>query len=225
MKTKNQNKIIIAVILGLFLIFSFPVNSYALEINREGVIGLVNKERSERGLNTLVSNQRLQVAAQWKANDMIEKDYWEHFHNGKSPWVWMKEAGYEYIDAGENLAIDFSELEPMHQAWMNSPTHRDNIINSKYKEVGIGIASGDFEGHQTIVVVQMFGNPSFPQTTVIESNFAPITVQADEIMPASKESEKSFLQKIISNYKSNFKHGFVYLSSILLQNNSASADS
>jgi len=225
MKTKNQNKIIIAVILGLFLIFSFPVNSYALEINREGVIGLVNKERSERGLNTLVSNQRLQVAAQWKANDMIEKDYWEHFHNGKSPWVWMKEAGYEYIDAGENLAIDFSELEPMHQAWMNSPTHRDNIINSKYKEVGIGIASGDFEGHQTIVVVQMFGNPSFSQTTVIESNFAPITVQADEIMPASKESEKSFLQKIISNYKSNFKHGFVYLSSILLQNNSASADS
>jgi len=224
MKTKNQNKIIIAVILGLFLIFSFPVNSYALEINREGVIGLVNKERSERGLNTLVSNQRLQVAAQWKANDMIEKDYWEHFHNGKSPWVWMKEAGYEYIDAGENLAIDFSELEPMHQAWMNSPTHRDNIINSKYKEVGIGIASGDFEGHQTIVVVQMFGNPSFPQTTVIESNFAPITVQADEIMPASKESEKSFFQKIISNYKSNFKHGFVYLSSILLQNNSASAD-
>ena len=225
MKTKNQNKIIIAVILGLFLIFSFPVNSYALEINREGVIGLVNKERSERGLNTLVSNQRLQVAAQWKANDMIEKDYWEHFHNGKSPWVWMKEAGYEYIDAGENLAIDFSELEPMHQAWMNSPTHRDNIINSKYKEVGIGIASGDFEGHQTIVVVQMFGNPSFSQTTVIESNFAPITVQADEIMPASKESEKSFFQKIISNYKSNFKHGFVYLSSILLQNNSASADS
>ena len=224
MKTKNQNKIIIAVILGLFLIFSFPVNSYALEINREGVIGLVNKERSERGLNTLVSNQRLQVAAQWKANDMIEKDYWEHFHNGKSPWVWMKEAGYEYIDAGENLAIDFSELEPMHQAWMNSPTHRDNIINSKYKEVGIGIASGDFEGHQTIVVVQMFGNPSFSQTTVIESNFAPITVQADEIMPASKESEKSFFQKIISNYKSNFKHGFVYLSSILLQNNSASAD-
>lgn len=233
MKQKYQNKkIILGIVLILFLTFSFPLNSYASEISREGVIFLINKERVERGLNTLTINSRLQTAAQWKADDMIEKDYWEHFHNGKSPWAWMKEAGYDYLDAGENLAIDFSELEPMHSAWMDSPTHRDNIINSKYKEAGIGIVSGDFEGHQTIVVVQMFGNPvseiisqetPVPRAEIVEPASSQFTAQADEIMPTS-ETKENFWQKIISNYKNNFKRGLNYLSYIFLQNNSASAE-
>jgi len=232
-KTKIKKGISVG-ILGLFLILSFPINSYASEINREGVITLINKERAERGLNTLSLNNRLQTAAQWKADDMIEKDYWEHFHQGKSPWQWMKEAGYDYLDAGENLAIDFNELEPMHQAWMNSLTHRDNIINSKYQEVGIGIAAGDFEGHETIIVVQMFGNPVAPQTAGEESSSTPsanitqpiqkqFLAQADSAVP-NVELKENFWQKIISNYKSNFKRGLAYLSSIFLQNNSASAN-
>ncbi len=215
---------IIIIIVGLLLIFSSPPNTYASSINKDGVVGLVNQERIERGLNSLTVNDRLQTAAQWKAEDMIEKDYWEHFHNGKSPWAWMNEAGYDYMDAGENLAIDFSELELVHQAWMNSPTHKENIINPKYKEIGIGIASGDFEGHETIVVVQMFGNPSI--TEVSKEEPRQFTAQAEEKVQVSAVSEvkKNFWQKIISNYKNNFKRGLAYLSAILLQNNSASAN-
>ena len=223
MKQNYPNKIVISIVLGLFLIVSFPLNTSASSINKDGVAGLVNQERVERGLNSLTVNDRLQTAAQWKAEDMIEKDYWEHFHNGKSPWEWMKEAGYDYLDAGENLAIDFSELELVHQAWMNSPTHRENIINYKYKEIGIGIASGDFEGHETIVVVQMFGNPAIETAKEAPGQF---TVQADEKVQASVVSaaKENFWQKIISNYKNNFKRGLAFLSAILLQNYSASAN-
>lgn len=211
-------------IIGLFLILSSSSNVSASSISRDGVVGLVNQERIERGLNSLAVNNQLQTAAQWKAEDMIEKDYWEHFHNGKSPWAWMNEAGYDYLDAGENLAIDFSELELAHRAWMNSPTHKENIINPKYKEIGIGIAAGDFEGHETIVVVQMFGNPSIIEVAKEEPR--QFAAQADEKVQASEVSavKMNFWQKIISNYKNNFKRGLAYLSSIFLQNNSASAN-
>lgn len=247
-KTK---KTIIVITIGILLIFSFPVNTYASSITRDGVVGLSNRERTERGLNTIIINSHLQTAAQWKADDMIEKDYWEHFHQGKSPWQWMKEAGYNYLDAGENLAIDFTELEPMMTAWMNSPTHRDNIINSKYEEVGIGIGKGDFEGHETIIVVQMFGNPvpqpvasaaTNPTQIAPIQNSAPIGLEAQadenktEVQITKKEEiKKSFWQKgiaivnnlvkkIISNYQSNFSRNLAYLRSIIVQNYSASAN-
>lgn len=249
-KTK---KTILALTLALLLIFSFPLNTSASSIGKDGVVGLVNRERTERGLNVLTQNSRLQTAAQWKADDMIQKDYWEHFHNGKSPWEWMKEAGYEYLDAGENLAIDFTDIEAMHQAWMNSPTHRDNIINSKYKEVGIGIAKGDFEGHQTIIVVQMFGNPVVPQVAqkgetnsfsptlepkVAENQF---TAQADENLSKKEtakvknQPQKSYFQRslgfiknslsyIFNGYKANVQRGYAQFHYIILQNFSAAAN-
>lgn len=249
-KTK---KTILALTLALFLIFSFPLNTSASSIGKDGVVGLVNRERTERGLNVLTQNSRLQTAAQWKVDDMIQKDYWEHFHNGKSPWEWMKEAGYEYLDAGENLAIDFTDLEAMHQAWMNSPTHRDNIINSKYKEVGIGIAKGDFEGHETIIVVQMFGNPvpaqvaqkgeanSFSPTLEPKATEQQFTAQADENLSqketakAENKPQESYIQRslnfiknslayIFNGYKTNVKRGYVQFHYIILQNFSAAAN-
>ncbi|MCX6811291.1 MAG: CAP domain-containing protein [Candidatus Berkelbacteria bacterium] len=252
LKTKIKKGILFGVI-GLLLIFSFPLNTYASDITRDGVVNLINTEREVRGINTLTFNSRLQTAAQWKADDMIQKDYWEHFHNGKSPWDWIKEAGYDYIDAGENLAIDFTELEPMHQAWMNSPTHRDNIVNYKYKEVGVGIAKGDFEGHQTIIVVQMFGNPVPSQVAQKEernkasASFTPIptekqfTAQADENL-SKKETAKaenkpqgSYIQRslsfiknslayIFNGYKTNVQKGYAQFRSIILRNYSASAN-
>jgi hypothetical protein len=239
-------KIIFGIAIALFLVFSFPLNTYASSITRDGVIGLVNRTRSERGLDTLKVNDRLEVAAQWKADDMIEKDYWEHFHNGKSPWDWIKESGYDYLDAGENLAIDFSDLEAMHQAWMNSPTHRDNIINAKYKEIGIGIAKGDFEGHQTIIVVQMFGNPvptqvAYPTTLEPKTAEKQFTAQADEnlvkketvkIENKTQENKlqkgfgyiKNFFFSIFNGYKTNVQKGYAQFRSIILRNYSASAN-
>jgi len=252
MKQKHQNKkIILGIAIALLLIFSFPLNSFASGISKDGVVTLVNKERVGRGLNSLTANSKLEKAAQWKAEDMIEKDYWEHFHNGKSPWEWMKEAGYSYIDAGENLAIDFSELESMHTAWMNSPTHRDNIMNSKYKEIGIGVASGDFEGHQTIVVVQMFGNPTAQDSTVetpnveatntenpSQNNFEAKADQNLDSLPINQlednskdnllhkgiKTVKNLFYKIAFNYKSNWQRNIALIRSSIMHNYSAAAN-
>jgi len=156
-----------------FLVFVFVVftplnNLFASEITKINLINLTNKERIKAGIPILYPNYKLSVAAQNKANDMIQKGYWEHFHNGKAPWDWMREAGYEFSAAGENLAIDFLEAEPLIKAWMDSPTHRQNILNANFREIGIGIAKGYFKDHNTIIVVQMFGKPK--ETDINYSN-------------------------------------------------------
>ncbi len=165
---------------------------FASPITKANVIELTNKERVKAGLPVLWSNYKLNLAAQRKANDMMAKGYWEHYHNGKSPWDWMHEAGYEFKAAGENLAIDFLEVEPMIKAWMDSPTHRQNILNPNFKEIGVGIAKGFFKDHETIIVVQMFGNPKgrvVPQSQVAGINGGELEVGNEQKQAVSEEAK------------------------------------
>jgi hypothetical protein len=67
--------------------------------------------------------------------------------------------GYKYRYAGENLARDFSSASSAVDAWMNSPSHRDNILNGNYKDVGIGVVEGNLGGADTTIIVQFFGTP------------------------------------------------------------------
>ena len=91
---------------------------------------------------------------------MFNKQYWAHTApDGKEPWDFMSEAGYSYQVAGENLARDFSTTSAMVAAWMASPTHRANIMNGRYTEIGIAVINGTLEGVETTLVVQMFGTP------------------------------------------------------------------
>lgn len=132
----------------------------ASAITSSTVISLANAARVEGGLEKLTSNGLLASAAQAKANDMLAKQYFSHnTPSGETPWTFIKAAGYSYVTAGENLAIDFSEAESVQSAWMNSPGHRANIMNKSFQEIGIGIAKGMYNGHQTTIVVQMFGAP------------------------------------------------------------------
>jgi len=161
-KEGTMKKLFVVPILSifvLFLIFTPASVAFASPITKTNIIQITNQERVRAGLPILYPNYRLNLAAQNKANDMLANSYWEHYHNGKTPWDWMKEANYEFTAAGENLAIDFFETEPMVQAWMDSPTHRQNIINPNFRGIGVGIAKGYFRDHQTIIVVQMFGKP------------------------------------------------------------------
>lgn len=154
------------------LVFAPQGVAFASPITKANIVELTNKERIKAGLPILWSNHKLNLAAQNKANDMMAKGYWEHYHDGKSPWDWMHEAGYEFKAAGENLAIDFLEVEPMVKAWMDSPSHRQNILNPNFKEIGVGVAKGFFKNHETIIVVQMFGAPK--KELQIESQVAGI---------------------------------------------------
>ena len=131
----------------------------ASDITTSTLISLTNQERSAAGLNTLNTNSKLTAAAKAKAQNMFEEQYWDHFGpNGETPWQFITAAGYNYVYAGENLAKGFRTSEGVVEAWMASPTHRDNILSKNYKDIGIAVVSGVLLGKETILVVQMFGN-------------------------------------------------------------------
>ncbi|MCA9366666.1 hypothetical protein KC887_00170 [Candidatus Kaiserbacteria bacterium] len=131
------------------------------------VVDLTNDERATLDEAPLRRSAVLDAAAQMKANDMAKNEYFAHYSpDGISPWYWFKQAGYTYAHAGENLAIHFTDSSEVVEAWMNSPTHRENIVNSLYTEIGVGTAKGTYEGYDTVYVVQLFGAPAAVPATV-----------------------------------------------------------
>ncbi len=154
----------IAIIFGLkatvgFLFFAFPQPTLGAQISIQEIVNLANQARSEVSLAPLKLNAKLNVSAQGKANDMMAKQYFAHVSpEGVEPWFWFDQAGYNYTYAGENLALGFETAEGVHKAWMNSPGHRDNIVNPNYKDIGIAIIYGDYEGSFTTIIVQHFGS-------------------------------------------------------------------
>ncbi len=146
-----------------FVAFARPgVLGYSSEITPEKIVALTNEERIKHGLEPLTINNVLSQAAQLKAGDMFAFDYWSHQSpSGREPWSFLEEAGYNYRLAGENLARDFYGSEAVVQAWMESPTHRENIINSKYREIGVAVVDGTLGGIKTTLVVQFFGTPTY----------------------------------------------------------------
>lgn len=124
------------------------------------LVDLANVDRSTHGLANLTVNPKLVAVAQAKANDMAAKGYFSHVSpDGVEPWHWFRQEGYAYTFAGENLAVDFSDSGDVERAWMNSPTHRDNILNAKFTEIGIATAQGIYQGRATTFVVQVFAVP------------------------------------------------------------------
>lgn len=122
------------------------------------IVTETNKERASDALPPLVRNATLDAAAKLKAEHMAKNEYFAHYSpDGVSPWYWFGQAGYNFVHAGENLAIHFTDSSEVVEAWMNSPTHRANIMNGNYQEIGIGTATGEYEGYPTVYVVQLFG--------------------------------------------------------------------
>lgn len=159
-----------------FIIIPFfiylPKTNFFADLTRTALINCVNRERESLGLTILSENSKLIDAAYLKAKDIIEKDYFAHYSpEGISPWHWFILAGYNYNFAGENLAIGFLDSEEVHQAWLNSPSHKENILNPNYSEIGIAVLKGDFQGKETTVVVQLFGKP---QIRVAEAKAAKV---------------------------------------------------
>jgi len=147
-------------LIALLFIVYFPKTIFFADLTKTALINLTNQERSTLGVSTLAENSTLDQAAYEKAKDMLSSDYFSHWSpTGVSPWYWFKKAGYSYKMAGENLAIGFLDSEEVVNAWLNSPSHRENLLNSNFREIGIAVLSGDFQGSDTTVVVQLFGSP------------------------------------------------------------------
>jgi len=147
-----------------YLIY-LPKTIYFADISSTSLIKLTNQGREALGFGPLVENSQLNKAASLKAQDMIAQDYFAHQSpEGKSPWYWIKSANYDYQYAGENLAIGFLDSEEVYQAWNDSPSHKANLFNPNYQDIGITVLKGDFQGNETYVVVQLFGSPKIKPT-------------------------------------------------------------
>ena len=155
--------------ISLFALSKPAVLGYSSQIAPEEIVELTNLEREEQGLSPLLLNMSLNEAAQRKAADMFAFDYWAHKSpSNREPWDFFEEVGYDYIYAGENLARDFSTSEAVVAAWMMSPSHKDNIINGQYQEIGVAVVNGTLRGVETTLVVQLFGTPVNPLSVVKE---------------------------------------------------------
>lgn len=160
---------------------------FASSITINEVVTETNAERIKSGLSPLAYSEKLADAARRKAANMLAEDYWAHnAPSGKTPWVWFKDAGYNYLYAGENLAKDFGSTDRMIAAWMASPTHRDNIVSSKYQEIGVAVVPGTLQGKETMLVVQLFGTPASGSVApAVVASPRPTATPAPTIVPAT----------------------------------------
>lgn len=153
------------------------------------IISLTNTERQEAAAPELTPNALLQAAAERKAKDMATRSYFSHVGpDGKLPWAWVAEAGYEYSLAGENLAVRFVDSSDVVEAWMASPTHKANIVKPAYAEIGVGVAQGEYKGSSATFVVQFFGTPRAAvatpvSTTPTEENSSIASALGEETQP------------------------------------------
>ncbi len=149
------------------------------------LISLTNTDRTKQNLGTLVEDQLLDKAAQLKADDMAAKGYFAHVTpEGYQPWHWFDAVGYKYEYAGENLAVNFTDSEDVETAWMNSPTHRANIVKPQYTRIGLATADGQYKGKEVTFVVQLFAKPAAAVAKVVPK---PLPTPITTAQPASTE--------------------------------------
>lgn len=172
--------LIIAVVLTFQTLINFyylgtpRVLGFATSISKEEIITLTNGQRQRNGAGAVTENTLLNQAALLKAQDMFSANYWAHTNPSdpqKDPWYWFDQAGYEYYMAGENLAMNFDTSAGVINGWLNSQSHRDNMLNPNYTEIGIAVVNGVLQGEETTLVVQLFGRPL--GATVVASNQQP----------------------------------------------------
>lgn len=144
--------------LGLLLVLivaCFGTINSKPSISTQQVLDQVNADRAKLGLNPLMLNPSLSLAAFAKAEDMVDKKYFSHIApDGTKPWFWMKTLGYNYIYAGENLASGYTDAQELEKSWMESPTHRANILSPFYSDTGVAVV----QKNNSTLIVQFFGN-------------------------------------------------------------------
>jgi uncharacterized protein YkwD len=166
--------------------FAPGILGYASNITVADLLKYTNERRIAAGSGQVALNDQLSNAAKAKAEDMFAGQYWAHTSpTGRDPWSFIVESGYTYLFAGENLARDFGDSKGVVEAWMNSSSHKDNLLNSRYQDVGFAVVNGKYNGYETTLVVQMFGTKPSGIPTVEEITEAPPRVLEEKSVEAS----------------------------------------
>ncbi|MFZ1250769.1 MAG: CAP domain-containing protein [Candidatus Microsaccharimonas sp.] len=158
---------VLVIALAAQLTYSYTTTGRASVLGQSAAISIsellsaTNDERQKAGLVELRLSDQLSQAAFLKANDMFSNQYWSHVSpSGVQPWKWLGDVGYSYSYAGENLAKNYSTAPATVAAWMNSPTHRENVLKTHYTEVGFAVREGVLEGKDTTIVVALYASPA-----------------------------------------------------------------
>ena len=210
-----QKKFVALLSVLIVVLFYFNQNNFEIirELNLTGAVypgvlaDLTNKDRAIEGMPDLAWSDTLENAARMKAEDMIQNSYFAHTSpSGVTPWYWLTKANYSFVYAGENLAIDFRESSRVEKAWLDSPTHRANVLSPRFTEMGIMALDGSFEGRNTTFVVEYFGKPiafALPETntnTVTSETTASLVKPGAELEPevagVSAENSKTETPKV-----------------------------
>ena len=125
----------------------------AMNNDEKEVFNLINKQRTNNGLQTLKVDSETQRVARIKAEDMVKNNYFSH--NSPiygSPFDMLKSFKVSYKTAGENIAANSSNSGAVN-SWMNSSGHKANILNKNFNYTGIGVVSSAKYGK---IFVQIF---------------------------------------------------------------------
>jgi uncharacterized protein YkwD len=141
-----------------------PKKTNALTV--EGVIAQTNDQRAQNnedgGLLPLTENATLDAVATLRIDDMFAQQYFAHVGpQGESAVTVASSVGYTNLAFGENLALGlYAGDAGVVTAWMNSPGHRANILDTHYTQIGVAVREGMFQGQNTWIAVQIFGRPA-----------------------------------------------------------------
>jgi uncharacterized protein YkwD len=175
-------------------------------LTNEGILKWTNFYRNQNGLKPLNSNPLLDKIATMRAKDMFEKQYFSHYspQNIGVPQI-AEQVGYEYIAIGENIALgNFKDDKDLVSAWMSSPGHRENILNSKYTEIGIAVLYNKFKDEKmekeenVWIAVQIFGKP----LSLCPQPDKDLKAQIDALK-SQIESQKQIANTMLEDLKTN----------------------
>ena len=153
------------------------------------VARMVNASREKVHASPLILDSALTRAAELKAQDMLARAYFEHVSpDGTMPWEWINKNEYQFQSMGENLAMDFTTGESAHLALMRSDTHRTNILEKRYQNIGIGVATGNFAGRETNILLEFCAAPSTARTAAAAAAVPPVSAKPALPVPAEAPS-------------------------------------
>ena len=156
---------VLLLVIGLHLGYNLSRTGSVLgveaNVTSEQLLDSTNDQRQQNNVEPLRYSEQLSAAAYMKARDMFAQQYWAHTApDGTTPWQWFAKADYNYAYAGENLAKNFSSAGAVVSAWMTSPEHRKNMLDTHYQEIGFAVVDGVLGGKQTKLIVALFGAPA-----------------------------------------------------------------
>lgn len=175
-------------------------------LNSENILYYTNLERTKRGLKPLKFSAKLTRSATAKNNDMFANQYFAHespVDSKKGFAYFIDNESYDFVRVSENLAMgDFDTAKSVVDAWMNSPSHRVNILYPDYQNIGVNVRTGNLKGSQVVMIVQHFGIPKNACPSVSESMLKTLqSIEQDAL--TSKKTAQDLEQKINQDSNAN----------------------